>query len=393
MSILNFSLCQNLMKTLLFSLLTLALVNVPCQGQDLAELAQPPDGDNQKAEVSQWVGPVKITVDYHSPRVHYHGAERTGHVWGELIPFGFADDGYGSLIPHPWRAGANETTTITFSDDVKVQGKTLKAGTYGLFLVLDKTGPWQWILSGQPVGWGAYQYDPKDEVMRVPTSPQDAPFTEFLTYGFDQRLPGSTEAFVQWENKRVPLPIDVPDADEVYLTLLRKQLRSWQGFNAQNWQSAAQFCVDHKTNLEEALTWADRAINGPFRGSGGGRTNFATLQTKAAVLDALGRGGEADTIMDKAVRLPGNDPFAVHQYGMLLVHAGRKERAMDIFKLNAELHPDDKFVTLAGLARGYTALGDKENAIKNWEAALQNLPESQKVNRPVYEKALSDLQK
>ncbi len=379
------------MKTLLFSLLSFALVNVSCRGQELAELIQPPDSDNQKAEVSQWVGPVKITVVYHSPRVHFHGAERTGRIWGELIPFGFVDDGNGSTQPHPWRAGANETTTISFSGDVKVQGKDLKAGTYGLFLVLDKAAPWQWILSSEATGWGAYQYDPKDEVVRVPASPQDAPFTEFLTYGFDERLPGSAEAFLQWENKRVPLKIDVPDTNEVYLTRMRQQLRSWPGFNYQNYQLAAQFCADHKINLEEGLIWADRAIKEPFRGGGGGREDFTTLQTKAAVLDAMGKAGEADALMDKAVRLPGNDPFQVHQYAMRLLRAARKERAMDTFELNFELHPDEKFITFAGLARGYTALGDKENAIKNWEAALQRLPETQKKNRSVYEKALSDL--
>ncbi len=379
------------MKTIFYAVCILFLARWSSVGQELAELSQPPDGDNQKAEVSQWVGPVKVTIAYHSPRVHLHGAERTGHIWGELIPYGFADDGNGSTQPHPWRAGANETTTITFSHDVKLQGKDLKAGSYGLFLLLDKTAPWQWIISRRAVGWGAYQYDPADELFRVPTGPQDAPFTEFLTYGFEDRLPDSAVAFVQWENQRVPFKIDVPGVNEVYLTQLRDQLRSWPGFNYQNWQLAAQFCADHKINLEEALTWADKAIKEPFRGGGGGREDFSTLQTKAAVLGALGREPEADAIMDKAVRLPENDPFQVHQYAMRLLRAGRKDRAMEIFRLNAQQHPDEKFVTYVGLARGYTALGDKENAVKNWETALGNLPETQKVNRPVYEKALQEL--
>ena len=381
------------MKTFLFSLIAFALTAVPCRGQELAELAQPPDGENQKAEVSQWIGPVKVTVAYHSPRVHFHGEERTGHIWGELVPFGFVDDGYGSTHPHPWRAGANETTTITFSEDVKVGGKDLKAGVYGLFLAPDKTGPWQWIFSSQPTGWGSYQYEPQDEVARVATGPQDAPFTEFLTYGFEERLPSSAVAFVQWENKRAPLKIEVLNADELYVRTMRRQLRSWQGFDYRDWQQAAQFCADHKVNLEEALTWADRAIKEPFRGGGGGREDYATLQTKASVLGAMGREPEADTIMDKAVRLSGNDPFQVHQYAMRLLRAGRKDRAMDVFKLNSQQHPDELFVTRVGLARGYTALGDKENAIKNWEVALQHLPETQQVNRPAYEQALKELQK
>src|ERR1700760_2226823 len=123
--------------------------------QDTAELAQPPNGNNQKAEVSQWIGPVKISIAYHSPRVHFRGAERTGHIWGELIPFGMFDEGFGPSKSTPWRAGANETTAITFSNDVKVEGKDLKAGTYGLFLEAAKTGPWTWIFSSH-LGWGSF---------------------------------------------------------------------------------------------------------------------------------------------------------------------------------------------------------------------------------------------
>jgi tetratricopeptide (TPR) repeat protein len=83
----------------------------------------------------------------------------------------------------------------------------------------------------------------------------------------------------------------------------------------------------------------------------------------------------------------------IHQSAMRLLRAGRKDKAMEIFKFNAAQHPEEKFFTYVGLARGYTALGDKPNAIKNWEIALRNVPESQKPNLPVYEKALADLKK
>jgi tetratricopeptide (TPR) repeat protein len=76
---------------------------------------------------------------------------------------------------------------------------------------------------------------------------------------------------------------------------------------------------------------------------------------------------------------------------MRLLRGGKKEKAMEIFQFNLKQHPDEKFYTYVGLARGYTVMGDKEKAIKNWEIALQNVPESQKSNRPVYEKALQDL--
>ena len=379
------------MKSLLLAALILCTFPVVGRGQDLAELAQPPNSNNEKAEVSQWIGPVKVTIDYHSPRVHFQGIERTGHIWGEVVQYGFFDDGYGPSKAQPWRAGANETTTITFSHDVKIEGQELKAGTYGLFLALNKSGPSTWIFSSNATGWGAYQYDPKNDVLRVNTNPQDAPFTEFLTYGFDERLPGSAVAYLQWENKRIPFKIEVPNVNDIYVAQLRNQLQSWQGFNYRDWQAAAQFCADNKVDLDEALIWADKAISEPFRGDPLGREDFSTLQTKAAVLTAMGRDAEADAVMNKALHLPNTDAIAVHQYAMRLLRAGKKEKAMDVFQFNFQQHPDDKFYRYVGLARGYTALGDKENAIKNWEIALQNIPETQKGNTPAYEKSLQEL--
>jgi len=380
-----------LRRVLLFTVAILATLSLITHGQELSELSQPPNGDNQKAEVSQWIGPVKVSITYHSPRVHFQGAERTGHIWGELIPFGFFDDGFGPSKAQPWRTGANETTTISFSNDVTVEGKPVPAGTYGLFLALDKTSPWTWILSRNSYGWGAYQYDPKDDVLRVPVQPKDAPFTEFMTFGFDERLPNSAVAFLQWENKRIPMKIDVPNANEIYVGMIRKQLQSWPGFDYRNWQQAAQFCADRKIDLEEALIWADKAIKEPFRGAALGREDFSTLRTKAAVLTAMGRDTEADSIMDKALHLPGTDVTAVHQYGQTLLRAGKKDKAMEVFKLNAQQHPEEKFTTYVGLARGYTAIGDKQKAIQNWEIALKNVPENQKTNLPLYQKALNDL--
>src|SRR4051794_30483670 len=269
-----------------------------------SELALPPDGKNQRAEVAQWIGLVKVTVDYHSPNVHGRGADRAGHIWGELVQYGLFDEGFGPSRATPWRAGANETTTVSFSHDVKIGGRDVRAGTYGLFLEVQPSGrPWTWILSTQ-AGWGAYQYDPKYDVVRVSAAPEAAPYTEFLTYGFDDRRLESATAFLQWEKQRVALKIDVPNSLQVYVDQMRKDLLGWPGFNYQNWQNAAQFCADNKINLGEALVWADKAISEPFRNAAQGKKDFSTLRTKASVLRAMERGADADGVMDEAVAMP-----------------------------------------------------------------------------------------
>jgi Protein of unknown function (DUF2911) len=360
-------------------------------GQERSELSTPSNGDNEHADVSQWIGPVKISIDYHSPRVHNpSNNDRTGHIWGELVHYGFFDEGFGPTKGAPWRAGANESTSITFSHDVKVEGKDLKAGTYALFLDVEKTGPWQWIFSNQ-LGWGSFQYDSKDDVLRVPVTPQDAPFTEFLTYGFDERLPGSAVGYLQWENKRITFKIEVPNGNGLYVAKMRQDLQSWAGFNYQDWQTAAQFCADNKINLEEALSWADKAINGPFRGATIGHEDFSTLSTQAAVLVALGRESEADTVMQKAMHLPGTEAYSVYAYGMGLLRNDKKDKAIKVFTFNQQQHPQDKFWTSLGLARGYTALGDKKSAISNWEIVLQNVPANLSNRAAMYEAAMKKL--
>jgi tetratricopeptide (TPR) repeat protein len=377
---------------LLFCSITVAAISKPATAQERSELALPPNGDNQKAEVSQWIGLVKISIAYHSPNVHGGGGkDRTGHIYGELIKYGFFDDGFGPSTATPWRAGANETTTISFSHDVKIEGKNIKAGTYALFLELEKTGHWQWIFSSNYWGWGSFQYDSTNDVLRVPVDPQTAAYTEFLTYGFDERRPSSAVAFLQWENKRISFKIDVPNVNELYVAQIRKDLQSWPGFNYANWQLAAQFCLANNINLQEALVWAEKAISEPFRNGAQGRADFSTLQTKAQILQALGRTTEADATMDQAMNMQGTPVIPMHQYGITLLNAGRKERALEIFKLNRKHHPDDQFFTFVGLARGYTAVGDKKNAIKSWETALLHVPPAQQRFLPQYEQALNAL--
>jgi hypothetical protein len=376
-------------------LLLLLLTWIPFQSarsQVHSELAMPPNGNNERAEVSQWIGLVKISVDYHAPNVHGGGgADRTGHIWGELISYGFPDPGFGPSHASPWRVGANETTTITLSHDVKVEGRDLKAGTYGLFLDVEKSGPWTWIFSKDAKGWGSFQYDPKNDVLRVPVDPVDAPYTEFMTFGFDERRPASTVAYLQWEKKRVPFKIEVPNINQLYVNQMREDLLSWPGFNYQNWQNAAQFCADNKINLEEALVWAEKAIHEPFRGATVGIEDFSTLSTKAAVLDAMGRTPEADGVMDRALALPDSSMFNMHFYGVGLLRASRADRALKIFRLNQQRHPEEKFWTYLDLARAYTAVGDKPDAIKNWEIAIANVPENRKFMLSQFQAALKKL--
>jgi tetratricopeptide (TPR) repeat protein len=370
-------------KILTFTFVVVAGIQAFAQG-----LTSPPSGNNQKASITQWIGPVSVTINYSSPDVHGpNGEDRKGHIWGELVHYGFIDQGFGSSKAAPWRAGANENTTITFSHNVKVEGKELKAGTYGLFLAVEKDAPWTWIFSTNTTSWGSYFYNPKEDALRVTTKAEDTSYSEWLTYSFDNRYANSTVAFLHWENKRVPMKIEVPDINALYVSIMRDELRGSIGFDYKNLMAAAQFCAQHKINLEEALTWADLAIHQPFFGN----ENFNTLQAKAVVLRAMDKNSDADAIMNKAINHPTASVQAIHQYGRSLLNEGKKEKALEIFKLNRERNPNDTFTTYVGLARGFAAVGDKKNAIKNWELAIKNIPADQKQNLGLYESELIKL--
>jgi tetratricopeptide (TPR) repeat protein len=352
-------------------------------------LTSPPNGNNQKSSVTQWIGLVSVTITYNGPDVHSPtGEDRKGHIWGELVHYGLKDpDGYGTSLASPWRAGSNEITTISVSHDVKINGKDLKAGTYGLMLLLDKDEPWTWIFSKNSTSWGVYYYTADEDVLRVETTPEDCAYTEWLTYGFDDRQLISANAYLQWENKKIPFKVEVPNGMQLYVDKMRAELTSFAGFNYANWWKNARFCLSNKINLDEALKWVNISMN---TDRFNGQKSFGAMQTKADILTLLNRSNEAETVMKEALNMDAT-VIELHQYGRSLLEAGKSEQALEIFKLNRKRHMDDKFTTFVGLARGYTAVGHKKEAIKNWEMALKNIPENQKSNTSAFEEELKKL--
>jgi tetratricopeptide (TPR) repeat protein len=105
----------------------------------------------------------------------------------------------------------------------------------------------------------------------------------------------------------------------------------------------------------------------------------------------MGRDADADATIDKALRLPETDVVRIYGYAAALISVGRSERALEIFKSNQQHHPEEKFWTYLGLAQAYTAVGDKNNAIKNWEVALLSVPPNAHSDIPTYEKTLQQL--
>ena len=154
------------------------------------------------ASVSQTIGvDTVITFDYSRPGVK----ERT--IWGELVPYGLTPGNkYSEDKPFPWRAGANEKTTIAVSSDVLVDGKSLPAGKYSIHMIPSEKD-WIVIFNKVSEGWGSYDYDEAEDALRVTVTPVAAPFEEWMRFGFDDLAGTSAVAFLQWEKLKVPFAI------------------------------------------------------------------------------------------------------------------------------------------------------------------------------------------
>lgn len=321
-----------------------------------------PSGGNKKAVVGERIGLTDVTIHYDRPGVK----GREGKIWGQLIPAGFVDLGFGSSKAAPWRAGANENTTIEFSNDVTIEGQPLKAGKYGFFIAYDPTES-TLIFSKNATSWGSFYYNDKEDVLRVKVKPVKTDNkVEWLKYEFlDQTENGATIG-LEWENLMIPFKVETNYVED-QLASFRNELRSERGFFWLAWDEAAQWCLQHKVNLEQALQWADSASGSIF----GGDRVFQPQATKAEILNRLGRTVEADALMKQA--LPLASMQELHQYGRSLITQKKTKDALEIFQMNFKKNPN-QFTTVMGLTRGYSANGDYKNALKYATMALPLAP-------------------
>jgi tetratricopeptide (TPR) repeat protein len=347
----------------------------------------PPNGGNQKSVIRQYMGSVTyVEVKYSSPDV----AGRDGKIWGTLVPYGKNNLGFGISSeenPSPWRAGANENTTIQFSHDMVFLGEEVKAGIYGLHLVPNETGNWQVILSTENKAWGSFYHLEEDEAYVMEVAPQGSDFAEYLTYNFDDRKGDGTTLIMSWENLSLPMAISVPNQNEITLQAIASDLKNATGFSHVNLMTAALWASGAGFHTE-AGAWAEMAISAPFIG----QRDFTTLSTKAAVLLNAGQSEVAQMLMDDAIKMEGANAFQIHAYGRQLIGNEMLDKALEVFKYNHKRY-DGAWPTNYGLARGYSAKGDFKNAIKYLKLAQKNVPEGDLANPPVIQANLEKLEK
>ena len=311
-----------------------------------------------KAKVYEQIGITDVFVKYHRPGVK----GREGKIWGGIVPY---SDGKSQ----PWRAGANDNTIIAFSHPVKINGKSLAAGKYGLHVLPTET-EWTFIFSSNTTSWGSYFYKKEEDVLRVTAPVKSCDHQEYLKFEFTDQATNSAHIALSWEKKKASFKVEV-DLHETVLADIRNQLRHLNAYSWQSWNQAAQYCLTNDVNLEEGLKWAQYSIDGGF----GSQPTFQNYQTKSKILAKLGKTAEADKAMASALELA--NMRDLHFYGRSLIQAKKPKEAMAIFEKNRKQNPKDNFTTLVGLARGNMALGNNKKAIKYFREAAPNAPQGQ----------------
>jgi hypothetical protein len=359
----------------LFLLLLLAVSTPLLRGQVMNSL--PASGGNLKSTASQRIGITDIAITWDAPAVK----GREGKIWGtEVAHYGFQNLGFGSAKESPWRAGANENTTFTFGTDVSVEGKPLAAGKYGFFIAVYPDSC-TLIFSRNSTAWGSYFYNPAEDALRVTVRQQkDLPQSrERLTFEFSDQTENSTTVALLWERWRIPVRIAI-DLNKTVVEGLRRELQNSPGFYEQNLSGAAIWCLQHNTNLDEALTWADNAINMA--------PTFSNYQVKSRILDKMGRSTEAEKTITSA--LDKASVQELHQYGRQLVSEKKAAKALEVFQLNHKKN-GDAWPVHVGLMRGYSANGDLKKALEHAQIAVKQAPDDlNRKNLEGYVKTLSE---
>lgn len=321
-----------------------------------------PYGGNRRASVSEQIGVVKVDISYNRPGVK----GREGKIWGTPVAhYGFVDLGHGTTHAAPWRAGANENTTFTFSHPVYVEGKALPAGKYGFFIALGENES-TIIFSKVNSSWGSFYYDANEDALRVTV--KNVPIeksVEWLKYEFINQGDSTATVAMMWEKRMIPVNISI-ERKKLQMEAFRNDFRTTRQYL--DLDEGVFWCIRNNYGLEEALGWADRAIS--FRVMG--RKNFYSLSAKASLLTKMNRIDDARKVMEEA--LPLGTMQELHGYGRELLSQKRNEEALKVFRTNFEKNPNEVY-TCVGMARGYSAVGEYKKALPYLRTALTKSPD------------------
>jgi len=230
---------------------------------------------SQKASVTQTVGLTDVTIMYNRPGV------KGRVIWGGLVPY-----------DKVWRTGANEATTITLSQAVKINGQALPAGTYSFHTIPGKTS-WTLIFNKTAEQWGSYDYDASKDALRIQVTPVTGPNQEWMAFSFSDVSTDSATVELAWEKLRVPFKIEADTKTQAMASIdkaLSGEVKDWE-----DPYSAASYAFNANLGNANAMKWIDQSISL--------KETYWNLRLKAAILEKDGKRKEAIALGEKAIEV------------------------------------------------------------------------------------------
>jgi tetratricopeptide (TPR) repeat protein len=200
---------------------------------------------------------------------------------------------FGDLVPYDkvWRTGANSPTTITFGDDVSINGTKIPAGKYGL-LTIPGQQEWTVIISKSTEVSNAADYKEADDVVRIKVKPFQLPHPiETFMIVFDNIKPTSMDAILLWDNVAVPFSITT-EVDAKVMAQIDQLMKT----DKPPYFQAAMYYMENGKDLNKAITWMDKAIQENPKA-------FWVYHNKAKALLKIGKKKEAAESANKSMDL------------------------------------------------------------------------------------------
>ena len=190
-----------------------------------------------------------ITIGYTNIAFEYNSVGIKGRdIWGSLVPY-----------DKVWRTGANENTLVTISDDVLINGKELKAGTYGLHTIPGKD-EWVIIFSNFSEAWGSFFYDESEDALRVTVTPEEMDSKyEWMKFSFSDYTATSVEISLKWAHLKIPFKVEIPM--ETTFAHIENQFRTLPAFSWQGWLQGANYTLNNEYKMDKGLEWAKQALS------------------------------------------------------------------------------------------------------------------------------------
>lgn len=305
---------------------------------------------SQRASIIQRIGTTDVTIVYHSPLANGR------KVFGGIVPYDFVVDGK----EFAWRAGSNQRTTIEFTHDVKIEGETLSAGKYGL-VVLVSEKEWTFVFSSN-MTWGAFQYSPENDILRVTVKTEPADYQDWLSYNFTNRKASSSRVVLQWERVQAGFTVSTDISANILADLSKKEDKDASDYMAMSIETLKK----NPGATDEALALIEQSIEA--------KATFHNKMRKADLLIQTGRKAEGKELREATLATA--QGFDMYYYGLsLYLLRGDKKESYRLLTDNVKKNPDAWIAHLA-LGEYYIKAGNQKKVVEHMKRASELAPDN-----------------